>query len=111
LQVRVLSALPKHFEEYDTSMDRPTGRGGTTARPGNPPRPSQRPSPSERAARSARAEVFFRGLVSEMRRVTWPSRQEWISATILTVALVVIIGLYTYTVDELFGLLFGLVHK
>jgi preprotein translocase SecE subunit len=45
-----------------------------------------------------------------MRRVTWPSRQEWVSATILTVALVAVIGLYTYLLDELFGFVFGLVH-
>jgi len=70
-----------------------------------------RPTGGERAARAARTEQFFRGLVSEMRRVTWPTRQEWVSATILTIALVTIIGLYTYTVDELFGFLFGLVHK
>jgi preprotein translocase SecE subunit len=51
-----------------------------------------------------------RDLVSEMRRVTWPSRQEWISATILTIGLVVVVGLYTYLADQLFGFLFGLVH-
>jgi preprotein translocase subunit SecE len=91
-------------------MNRPTG-GGTTAKPpGNPPRPAGR-QVADRAARSARAEVFLRGLVSEMRRVTWPSRQEWVSATILTIALVVCIGLYTYLVDQLFALIFGLIHK
>ncbi|MBC5810693.1 MAG: preprotein translocase subunit SecE [Candidatus Eremiobacteraeota bacterium] len=66
-----------------------------------------RPTPPERTQRTARTEAFFRGLVSEMRRVTWPSRQEWVSATILTIALVAIIGLYTYSVDELFGWIFG----
>jgi preprotein translocase SecE subunit len=55
--------------------------------------------------------VFLRGLVSEMRRVTWPSRQEWVSATILTIALVAVIGLYTYLVDQLFALIFGAIHK
>jgi len=79
-------------------MNRPTGGGG-------------RPGSGDRAARTARTEQFFRGLVAEMRRVTWPTRQEWISATVLTVALVAVVGLYTYSVDELFGFLFGLVHK
>ena len=74
-------------------MNRPTGTG-------------------DRAARVARTEQFFRGLVSEMRRVTWPTRQEWISATILTIGLVVVIGIYTYAIDEFLGFLFGLVqHK
>jgi preprotein translocase subunit SecE len=74
-------------------------------------RPTGGPGPGDRAARTARTEQYFRGLVSEMRRVTWPTRQEWISATILTVALVAVVGLYTYSVDQLFGFLFGLVHK
>jgi preprotein translocase SecE subunit len=78
----------------------------------NRPTGGSRSGPGERAARAARTEQFFRGLVSEMRRVTWPTRQEWVSATILTISLVAVIGLYTYTVDELFGFLFGLVqHK
>jgi preprotein translocase subunit SecE len=90
-------------------MSRPTGGSGTTVRPGTPARPTQRPG-SNRAASSATVEEFFRGLVSEMRRVTWPSRQEWVSATILTIGLVTVIGFYTYALDEVFGYLFGLVH-
>lgn len=62
-------------------------------------------------ARTARLQVFVQGLISEMRRVTWPTRQEWIGATVLTVSLVVSLGLYTFLVDELFGWIFGLVHK
>ena len=70
------------------------------------------PTPAQRAANAARTQEFVRGVVAEMRRVTWPSRQEWISATILTVALVFVVGIYTYTIDELFGFLFGLIqHK
>ena len=76
-------------------MNRPTGGTRTGA---------------DRAARAANAERFIRDLVSDMRRVTWPSRQEWVSATVLTVGLVAVIGLYTYVLDELFGLAFGLVH-
>jgi len=79
-------------------MNRPTGGGS-------------RPGSGDRAARTARTEQFLRGLVAEMRRVTWPTRQEWISATVLTVALVAVVGLFTYSIDELFGFLFGLVHK
>jgi preprotein translocase subunit SecE len=59
--------------------------------------------------RQQNAERFFQDLVSEMRRVTWPTRPEWVSATVLTIGLVVVIGLYTYLADELFGFLFGLV--
>ncbi len=88
-------------------MNTPKGGGGTTVRPGSPAR---RPAPpaSERAIRQRNAERFFRDLVAEMRRVTWPSRAEWVSATILTIGLVVVIGLYTYLADQLFGFVFGL---
>ncbi len=90
-------------------MNRPTGGSGTTVRPGGPNRPPVRPA-SDRAVRQAAGERFVRDLVSEMRRVTWPSRQEWVSATILTIGLVVVVGIYTYLADQLFGFLFGLVH-
>ena len=88
-------------------MNRPTGGGGTTVRPGGPARRPPAPQ-SDRAARRQNADRFVRDLVSEMRRVTWPSRQEWVSATVLTIGLVVVIGLYTYLCDEFFGFIFGL---
>ena len=75
---------------------------------GPPSRPSARTA--ERAANAARMQAFFRGIVSEMRRVTWPSRQEWVSATVLTVGLVASLALYTYVIDELLSLLLGLIH-
>ncbi|MBV9720108.1 MAG: preprotein translocase subunit SecE [Candidatus Eremiobacteraeota bacterium] len=53
---------------------------------------------------------FVRGVIMELRRVTWPTRDEWISATILTVALVIGIGLFTFVVDQLFGWLFNVIH-
>ena len=97
-------------------MNRPTGGGGTTARPGGPARPgtptrlAQRPG-SNRAANPTQVQDFFRSLVAEMKRVTWPTRQEWVSATILTIGLVIVIGIYTYAIDEFCTFLFGLVHK
>jgi preprotein translocase subunit SecE len=88
-------------------MNRGASGGGTTIKTtGSPPaRPAART-----ADRAANAQVFLRGLVSEMRRVTWPSRQEWISATILTIGLVVCLALYTYVVDQLLTLLFGFIR-
>ncbi|MBD5654378.1 MAG: preprotein translocase subunit SecE [Candidatus Eremiobacteraeota bacterium] len=86
-------------------MNRPTG--GSAGTPGrNVPRATG--TTAERAVRRQNAERFFRDLVSEMRRVTWPTRPEWVSATVLTIGLVVVIGLYTYLADELFGYIFGL---
>lgn len=50
----------------------------------------------------------MRGVIAEMRRVTWPSREEWVAATILTIALVVGVGVFTYAVDIALGWIFGL---
>jgi preprotein translocase SecE subunit len=47
-------------------------------------------------------------MVSEMKRVTWPSREEWVAATILTVVLVVGVGVFTYVVDLIFAEIFKL---
>jgi preprotein translocase SecE subunit len=60
--------------------------------------------------RQQAAERYVRELVAEMRRVTWPTRPEWVSATVLTIGLVIVIGTYTYLADELFNFLFGLVQ-
>jgi preprotein translocase SecE subunit len=56
------------------------------------------------------AQDFIRSVWLELRRVTWPTREEWISATVLTVVLVVTIGLFTYACDQAFGLIFNWVH-
>jgi preprotein translocase SecE subunit len=53
---------------------------------------------------------FVRGVWLELRRVTWPTREEWISATVLTVVLVVVIGLYTSGCDHLFAFIFDKIH-
>jgi preprotein translocase subunit SecE len=76
----------------------------------NPGRqPAKRPAstPAQRAANAARTQDFVRGVVTEMRRVTWPTREEWIAATLLTIALVVGVGVFTYACDVLFGAVFG----
>ena len=89
-------------------INRPTG--GTTSRGGgNNKNGTGRPAaPPRRAGQSP--QEFVRGVVLEMRRVTWPTRQEWISATILTIVLVVSIGLFTYLVDQAFGWIFSQIH-
>jgi preprotein translocase subunit SecE len=84
-------------------------RSATPARPGNRPAATAgRPSSPQRAANAQATQDFFRGVIAEMKRVTWPSREEWVAATILTVALVVGVGVFTYLVDLAFGWLFTL---
>ena len=72
--------------------------------------PSSTPDAKKRALAQMNAQDFVRGVWLELRRVTWPTREEWVSATVLTVVLVVAIGLFTYGADQLFGWIFSLVH-
>jgi preprotein translocase subunit SecE len=84
-------------------------RNAAPARPGNRPvATAGRPTSPQRAANARATQDFFRGVIAEMKRVTWPSREEWVAATILTVALVVGVGIFTYLVDLAFGWLFTL---
>jgi preprotein translocase SecE subunit len=64
----------------------------------------------KRTAQSMAGGDFVKGVIAELRRVTWPTREEWMSATALTILLVVVIGLFTYGLDQLFGLFFGFIH-
>jgi preprotein translocase subunit SecE len=53
---------------------------------------------------------FVRSVITELRRVTWPTRNEWVSATVLTLGLVVVLGLLTWLLDLGFGSLFDFLH-
>ena len=64
----------------------------------------------KKTAQAIAGSDFVRGVMAELRRVTWPTREEWISATVLTIVLVVVIGLFTFTLDQLFGWLFNVIH-
>ncbi len=89
-------------------MNRTTG--GTPTRGGLKAPANRGVATGRRPLSLAQVQEFARGVVLELRRVTWPSREEWVAATILTIALVVGIGLFTYLVDELFGFIFGLIN-
>jgi preprotein translocase subunit SecE len=86
LQVRVLSALPLFGSEALVNEQQ------------------------KRTAQSLAGGDFVRGVIAELRRVTWPTREEWISATVLTIVLVIGIGLFTFVLDQLFGWLFTVIH-
>jgi len=65
---------------------------------GNKPEPKSKAAESRALARERRWRELssgFRAIVSEMKRVTWPSREEWVSATAVVVGLVVVVALWT----------------
>ena len=62
------------------------------------------PEPKSKAAESKALDqqrrwremsAGLRAIISEMRRVTWPSREEWVSATMVVVGLVIVVALWT----------------
>jgi preprotein translocase SecE subunit len=87
------------------TINRPGKPAGTRAPASRGPAGAGTPS----NVRSANAQAFVTGVISEMKRVTWPTREEWVTATLLTIGLVVVVGLYTAAADHLFGWLVGLV--
>lgn len=72
--------------------------------------PTRGGSGTNRQAQPQSGGDFVRGVFTELRRVTWPTRNEWVSATILTLALVVGIGIYTWFLDQGFGLILDQLH-
>jgi len=48
-----------------------------------------------------RAQEFFREVVAEFRRVTWPSRPELMNSTVVVIAVTVVIALFLGGVDVL----------
>ena len=63
-----------------------------------------------RQARQINVREFVRSVWLELRRVTWPTREEWMSATALTIVLVMAIGIFTWVCDWVFGQIFNLIH-
>ena len=72
--------------------------------------PNRQAASMARASANVAAGDFVRSVWVEMKRVTWPTRDEWVGATVLTIGLVVTLGFFTYAADQLFGRLFSLIH-
>ena len=55
----------------------------------------------ERERRFRAVQSGLRAIASEMKRVTWPSREEWVSATLVTIGLVVVVAVWTSAIGQL----------
>jgi len=49
------------------------------------------------------AKQFYSDVRSEMKKVSWPSRQEVVGTTVVVIVAVVFFGFYLGVVDELLG--------
>ncbi|MDP3717298.1 MAG: preprotein translocase subunit SecE [Acidobacteriota bacterium] len=64
--------------------------------------------PGERTLRGPlgwwqRATEFFSEVRNEMKRVTWPTQREVYATTVVVILFSVLVGLYLFGVDLLFG--------
>ncbi len=51
----------------------------------------------------ARLKEGWRDIVSEMKKVTWPSRQEVVSTTFITLVTTVVFAVFLWLCDQGFG--------
>lgn len=69
-------------------------------------KPAVRPNQPEKVGFFERAKNYLKGVRSELRKVTWPSRKELINYTIIvivvTIILAMIIGLFDLFWNQLF---------
>ena len=82
-------------------MDRPDGTKSNDAK--NAPKRDKAADArtEERERRFREFQSGLRAIWSEMKRVTWPSREEWVSATLVTIALVLIVAVWTTAIGQL----------
>lgn len=56
-----------------------------------------------------RIQRYFRETIAELRKVTWPTRQETINLTIVVVVVLLIMTAFLGSLDVLASRLFGLI--
>ena len=52
---------------------------------------------------TAQAKQFYLDTRSEMRKVSWPNRQEVVGTTVVVMVAVAVFGLYFFVVDSILG--------
>jgi preprotein translocase subunit SecE len=58
-----------------------------------------------------RIRAFFKEVQVEIRKVSWPTRQELRDSTIVVIATVLIVAAYVGAVDRVLGLAVGLLFR
>ena len=74
--------------------------------------PSPQTAPDSAASKRMRRMSTYLGEVrTELRKATWPSKQELIAQTQVVLGLLVVIGIYIFTWDSLLGQVMRLVER
>ena len=59
----------------------------------------------------ARLGKFVKGLISEIKKIVWPTRKQVVNNTLITLFMCLLIGAFIWLFDLGLGLLLGLVLK
>ena len=57
----------------------------------------------------AKVTEYLKNVRAEMAKVSWPSRNEVFSATMLVISLSVVVSIFVFVCDKLLNLVLGLV--
>ena len=66
---------------------------------------------TERKSLKDKTIGFFIDVNKEMKKVTWPKREELIDATVVTLALCIAFSLFVFGVDKVFEVVLRLVYS
>ncbi|MBK7228853.1 MAG: preprotein translocase subunit SecE [Ignavibacteriales bacterium] len=50
--------------------------------------------------------AFFQDVVKEMKKVTWPTKEELIESTKIVIVVCVVLALFTYVIDLIINMAF-----
>lgn len=54
---------------------------------------------------------YVKSVYAEMRKVTWPTRNELVSSTVVVIALSIIVAVIIFIMDTIFSSLLGLIVR
>lgn len=77
-------------------------RPAETAKPAAKQAARPAPRPASKPARENRLTRWYRETVSELKKVVWPTREEWTNLTLIVLAVTVAMGIFLGGMDFIF---------
>ena len=65
---------------------------------------TNKPAKAKKPSIFSRIRNWFRELKSEVKKIVWPTRQQTVNNTLVVIACVIIVGIFIWIIDILFGL-------
>ena len=67
-----------------------------------------RPGGQTRPATTVGSKTFLQDTIAELKRVVWPSQEQRIAGTVVTIGLLIFFSLYIFGLDRLISVIFTL---